>query len=114
MKPIKLEHHLAEQVFAGTKTSTWRLFDDKDLTVGDKIDLIDKVNPDDPSSWRGVGVAIILRVIEKPLGEITEADMEGHEPFESKQQMIDTYRGYYGDKVSEATPVKIVHFRLVD
>jgi len=33
MKTLKLEHELALLVEQGIKTSTWRLYDDKDLSV---------------------------------------------------------------------------------
>ncbi|HVU59373.1 MAG TPA: reverse transcriptase-like protein [Candidatus Saccharimonadales bacterium] len=112
MKSLKLDHQLAEAVIAGTKTSTWRLFDDKDLSVGDQVALIDKVDPTTPSSWVTIGTAIIDEVLEKPLGKITAADMAGHEAFVSREAMLGTYRHYYGERVTWDTPVKILHFRF--
>ena len=43
MKTLKLEHHLAERVLAGEKVSTWRMYDDKNLTAGDTVRVVDKV-----------------------------------------------------------------------
>jgi ribonuclease HI len=110
MKKLKLDHELAELVRNGEKTNTWRLFDDKDLTVNDVVELIDKVNPDQPQSWQVMGTARINKVIEKRFGDITDADYDGHEPHESREVMLATYRSYYGDNVTWDTPVKIVHF----
>jgi ASC-1-like (ASCH) protein len=45
MKTLKLDHELANLVRKGVKTSTWRIFDDKNISVGDDIRFIDKVNP---------------------------------------------------------------------
>ncbi|NOY35708.1 MAG: ASCH domain-containing protein, partial [bacterium] len=39
-KSLKFKEHLVPLVLSGEKISTWRLFDDKDLRVGDKVDLI--------------------------------------------------------------------------
>jgi len=39
MKTVKFRDYLVPLVLSGGKTSTWRLFDDKDLSVGDEIEL---------------------------------------------------------------------------
>jgi ribonuclease HI len=110
MKTIKLDHQLAEDVKNGKKHSTWRLFDDKDLSVDDRVVLVDKVDPRDRNSWVAFGEAIITRVVEKHLGDIGNDDYDGHERFDSPEEMLRTYQGYYGDSVSFKTPVKIVRF----
>jgi ribonuclease HI len=110
MKSLKLDHELAELVMKGEKTSTWRLFDDKDLSVNDDVKLIDKVDPARPESWKAIGIAHINSVIQKRLGDIEAADFEGHEPFTSKQEMVETYRKYYGSDVDFDTVVKIIRF----
>jgi uncharacterized protein YqfB (UPF0267 family) len=40
-KTLKFQHSLVPQILAGTKTATWRLWDDKNLTTGDIIDFLD-------------------------------------------------------------------------
>ena len=110
MKKLKLDHELAQLVLAGEKTSTWRMFDDKDLTVNDELQFIDKVDPAAPQTWRVIGTGRINRIIEKRLGDITDEDYEGHEPHESPQARLQAYRGYYGDRVSMDTPIKMLHF----
>lgn len=114
MKTLKLDHELAALVQKGTKTSTWRIFDDKNIQVGDTLQFVDKVDPDDVSTWAEFGPAEVTDVIEKPLGEITEADFTGHERFESPEKMLETYRNYYGSDVSIGTNIKIIHFKLLD
>ncbi|MFA5178231.1 MAG: ASCH domain-containing protein [Candidatus Paceibacterota bacterium] len=107
MKTLKFRHHLAEEIIAGRKTVTWRLFDDKDLKVGDKVELL---------YWETkekFADAEIINIREKKLGEIEEKDFEGHEKFESKDKMLETYRKYYGDKVDWNAVVKIIEFKLL-
>jgi hypothetical protein len=106
MKTLKFRHQLAEEILIGRKTVTWRLFDDKDLKVGDKIELL---------YWETkekFADAEIIEVREKRLGNIEEKDFEGHEKFESREEMLETYRKYYGDVVDWDTCIKIIKFRL--
>ena len=110
MKKLKLEHELARMVLAGTKTSTWRLFDDKDLSVNDTIELIDKVDPDAPQSWQIIGTATITSVVQKRLGDVTSEDMKGHKGFVSQDDMLRTFKGYYGPNVSSESLIKIIQF----
>lgn len=110
MKTLKLEHKLAELVLSGEKTSTWRMYDDKDLQVDDDISLIDKVDPEDRTTWRTIGTAHVDEVIQKRLGELNELDIRGHEQFSSPEEMLTTYQKYYGPAVSLKTPLKIIRF----
>ena len=42
MKTLKFASHLVQKILSGEKTSTWRLFDDKDLQVGDGLIFVNK------------------------------------------------------------------------
>jgi ribonuclease HI len=110
MKTLKLDHKLAELVQRGKKTSTWRLYDDKDLSVGDEVEFIDKVDPHDRTTWVPAAVGHITQIIEKRIQDLTPEDKIGHEEFNSADQLIDVFRSYYGNGVTGETPVKIVHF----
>ena len=110
MKKLKMDHQLAQAVVRGEKTSTWRVFDDKDLTVNDEVALIDKVEADRPATWRVVGTLHIRKVVQKHFSEIRDEDYVGHGGYGSQQAMLDHFREYYGDRVTLDTPVKIVHF----
>jgi hypothetical protein len=115
MKALKFDHELAIQIAAGQKTSTWRLFDDKNLSVNDEVKLIDKVVGGQPETWQGIGTAIITQVIEKQLGDVdlSGEDMDGHIVFKSPNDMLVTFQGYYGSNVSFQTPVKLIQFKLI-
>lgn len=106
-KIVKFRSHLAQKIKDGKKITTWRLFDDKDLQVGDTIDLINW------ESGEKFGEAEITDVKEKKLGEVDDSDYEGHETFESREEMMQTYRKYYGDKVDENSPLKIIKFKVL-
>ncbi len=110
MKTLKFEHALAQLIVEGKKTATWRLYDDKDLSVNDAVSLIDKIDPAQPETWRVIGIAHVESIIQKRLGDLTPEDHEGHEQFASHDELLRTYRGYYGPQVDERTPVKIVRF----
>jgi len=110
MKTLKLEHNLAQLVAQGIKTSTWRLYDDKDLSVNDVVRLIDKVEPNNPDSWRVIGIGHIDSIVQKRLGDVVDGDYVGHEAFTDHQHMLETYRHYYGPQVDDDTVVKIIRF----
>lgn len=110
MKKLKLEHALAEQVLRGEKRTTWRMFDDKDLSVNNDVELIDKVDPNNPESWRRIGVGHINKVIEKRLGEIEAADMDSYHKYASQAEMLHAFQGYYGSNVTLNTPLKLIYF----
>jgi len=112
VKKLKLDHALAELIKTGQKTSTWRLFDDKDISVNDEVLLVDKVDPKRPDTWRVIGTARIDRVTERRLADITDNDLSEGEAFASRQDMMATYRRYYGPNVTWQTPVKMIHFEF--
>ncbi len=114
MKTLKFNHDLAQLILQGNKTTTWRLYDDKDLSVDDEVRIIDKVDPDVPDSWKVIGFAKINEVVEKRLSDVSDEDMAGHEPFDTQDEMLRTYKQYYGERVTLNTPVKIIHFDFQD
>jgi ribonuclease HI len=112
VKTLKFNHKDAALVLKGEKTSTWRLFDDKDLSVDDEIKFIDKVEPDISKSWQVIGKATVEEIREKKLKNVTKEDMEGHVEFGSNDEMLDYYKNIYGERVTLETPVKIVFFKF--
>lgn len=107
-KAIKFAPELVPLVKDGSKTSTWRLFDDKDLREGDVVDFIAR-----PELVK-FAVAKLTSVIEKPLGELTEEDKKGHEKFSSDEEMYKTYEGYYDKPVGPQTPIKLIRFEILE
>lgn len=103
MKTLKFRSSLADLILKEKKTKTWRLFDDKNLSLGDKIQLI-RWETDEP-----FGQAIIEEVVEKKMGDLTTEDKEGHEKFSSDKEMYKNYSKYYGKPINKDTLVKIIH-----
>ena len=68
MKVLKFRDNLVPLVLSGEKNSTWRLFDDKDLTVGDDIELQVFVTNNKFAE------AKIVEVIEKRFGDLSDDD----------------------------------------
>lgn len=108
MKTLKFASDLVPLVLSGSKTSTWRFFDDKDLKVGDDLSLINK------DTGKEFSKAIIIDVWEKEFGDVDETDLDGHESFKSKDEMFETYKRYYGPEITPKSILKVIRFRLID
>jgi hypothetical protein len=107
-KTLKFAPDLILLVLSGKKNSTWRLWDDKDLSKGDKVDFLDA------KAGAKFATAKLTKVVQKPMGKLTESDKKGHETFRSNEEMYTTYTKYYGRKVGPETLVKIVRFKLIE
>ena len=106
MKIIKFRKSLSEQILRGEKTTTWRLFDDKNLQQGDEVSF---------AVWetgQEFSKAELTSVQEKSFTSLTDEDWHGHEKFSSDEEMYATYKKYYGREVNENTKVKIIKFEL--
>lgn len=108
MKTLKFAPHLVEQILSGEKTSTWRLFDDKDLQESDELIFINK------ETGEQFGTATITSLKTKALGSLADDDWVGHERYASDEEMYASYRKYYGDKVDENSEVKILTFDFTE
>lgn len=104
MKTLKFTPDLVQKILSGNKTSTWRLFDDKNLQEGDELVFINK------ETGEQFGTAKITSLKTRTLGTLTEDDWTGHEKFSSNEEMFATYRNYYGDRVSKNSEVLILTF----
>ena len=108
MKSLKFQPQLAEQIRQGTKTSTWRLFDDKNLQPNDVVDLLEN------GVEKPFALARITQMSVKTLGSLEENDFIGHERYASEEEMYANYRKYYGPEVGPDTIVKILWFELIE
>ena len=108
MKTLKFKDFKARWILGGVKTATMRLFDDKDLKVGDELELINS------DSGEAFSRATITDVLYKKLEEIDDVDLDGHEKWNSKDEMLQSLIKYYGDKVNLDTMVKVIKFKLLN
>jgi hypothetical protein len=106
-KTLKFSKDLVPLITSGEKSSTWRLWDDKNLSVRDRVDFLQA------DSGIRFSTGIIIRVVNKTMGELTAEDKAGHESFQNEEEMYRTYSGYYGRAVTPETPVKICWFEII-
>ncbi|MBU4480120.1 ASCH domain-containing protein [Patescibacteria group bacterium] len=107
MKTLKFRENLSKLILKGDKDTTWRLFDDKDLTEGDEVSFVVK------ETLKEFAKAKIIGMRETTFGELTEEDWDGHEKFESEEEMYKIYSGYYNKEVNKNSLVKIIKFKLI-
>ena len=107
MKTLKFSPELVQLIISGQKTCTWRIFDDKDLKVGDLVTFVKR------PELTPFAEAKLTSVTEKPLKNLTKEDKKGHESFESEEQMYRTYSNYYKQPVNGKTKIKIIHFKIL-
>lgn len=110
MKQLKFEHSFAQSIISGHKTATFRVNDDKDLRVGDQVELVDKVDRDHPTSWVIPGILQIESITQKPLASLSSDSFIRAESFTSRKEMVQVFRRFYGDHIDEHTPVFIIDF----
>jgi len=104
-KTLKFRKYLISLILSSKKDTTWRINDEKDLKINDIVTLI---------NWdtnKVFGEAKIIKVDEKKMADLSENEV-GHEKFKDRQEMLDTYRKYYGDWVGDDTIIKIIKFKL--
>lgn len=106
MKTLKFKPHLAEMIRTGEKTLTWRMFDDKNISVGDELEMLEN------DAEKPFAIALVTKVAEKQLGSLAAEDWIGHERFSSDEEMYQTYTDYYKQPVGPETIVKIIWFDL--
>jgi len=105
MKTIKFTPELTELIKKGEKTTTFRLFNDKNLSSGDRVILATR----DGKKVTNFAGAKLLNVYTKPIKKLNEEDYVGHEPVENP---IEDYKKYYSNKITENTEVKIIRFEI--
>ena len=106
LKKLKFKNELCSLILKGEKTTTWRIFDDKNIAEGDKFIFI---NSDTGEEF---AKAKITEVKETAFKYLNDNDWDGHEKFSSPEEMYKTYSKYYKTKVTKNTIVKIIKFNI--
>lgn len=106
MKTLKFVPGLVPLVLSGEKTTTWRLWDDKNLTVGERVSFLNS------ETGQEFAVAQLTKVYEKPFKDLNEEDWAGHETFNSEAAMYQSYSQMYAREVNPSTLVKIIQFKI--
>ncbi len=105
MKSLKFADPLPDLVLSGEKDTTWRVEDEKQIDVNDRLELCD-------SDGESFAEATVEWVKRTTFDRLTVEDREGHEPFASEEEMYETYEQYYGREITADTPLKVIKFRL--
>ena len=83
MKLLHFSEPLPDIILEGSKDTTWRINDQKDISIDDILSLC---HNDGTEFAR----AKVLWVKETKFGLLTEDDKEGHEKFSSDEEMYTT------------------------
>jgi hypothetical protein len=106
MKRLRFAEPLPGLVLDGSKDATWRIDDEKEITVNDTLSLCKRT---DNSEFAQAEVSWVKMTT---FGSLTSEDMEGHEKFSSHQEMLDTYSKYYNLTVTDDTVLKVIKFKI--
>jgi len=106
MKTLKFKSNLVPLILNGSKTVSWRLFDDKNLSNGDNLSFINS------ETLKEFTKAKVVSVVEKTFDEIWKYGYSGHEIYSSKNEMIAKFTDYYKIPLDGKTKVKIIKFKL--
>ena len=105
MKKLRFAPHLVPLVLKGSKTTTWRLFDDKDLQVNDIFEMLHSETQEKFATGKITSINITT------FKNLKKEDHQGHESY---KDVIKAYQKYYSDKkVDENTELKIIKFKLI-
>lgn len=109
-KQIKFEHQQAIDIRTGRKTASFRFFDDKNIRVGDELEIVDKVERDNPASWQRIGTIHVTEVLEKLVRDIYQGDWAGSETYPDQETFLQTMSDQYNRIIEPITPLKIIRF----
>ncbi len=108
MKTLKFSEKLVQGILSGEKYKTWRLFDDKNLSIGEIVQLVNR------QDGHVFATAEIFKISEKSLKDVVHEDEIGNGGFyKSNEDMYRVLQGYYSGSVTPETVVKIVEFKLI-
>ena len=107
MKTLKFADPLPSLILSGEKNTTWRIEDEKYLSVNDIVSCLKKT---DLSKFAKIK---IISVKETTFEYLSTEDKEGHEKFESNDEMYRTYSKYYSMEVKPETELKVIKFMLL-
>mgnify|MGYP001192832002 CR=1 FL=1 len=112
MKSLKFNHIEAENIIRGKQTATLRMYDDKNLSVNDVFEVIDKVKEDDKATWKVIGLATITRITEHKISQL-EIGKGNFERYGSMTELYEQMALFYGDVIDDSTPIKVIEFEFV-
>jgi hypothetical protein len=105
MKQLKFRTHLVDKILSEQKTTTWRLFDEQGLAVGDTVSFV-RTETGEPFAE-----AEITTCVEKKIKDLSPADYESNN-YQDREQMMSVVTKYYPKPINADTVVKLINFTL--
>lgn len=107
IKRLKFRSSMVPGILDGSKTCTWRMFDEKDLQAGDEIVYVEK------ETGREFARGSLVSVKDSSLAKLKPEDYEGQSEGDwSNTELLSDFQQTYGEDVTLDTPLKIVRFRI--
>ena len=110
MKQLKFSHTQAQLVHRGEKRVTLRL-GNPPFAIGDRVQLVDKTTSDKPDAWKITGEMIITGVHTQRLHDVPKELLAQTELASAGDTLISLLRRFYGEQVSEESPVSLIYFQ---
>jgi ribonuclease HI/uncharacterized protein YqfB (UPF0267 family) len=107
MNKIKFDSTLVADVQNGKKIATFRYGNDKQYHVGEIVELVNSKTSD------VFATAEIEQITEKRIKNLNAYDYEGHETYDSQEELINVMNDYYDGVITPESPIKIVKFKLI-
>ena len=112
MKYLKFNHDYAVSIFEGLKNKTIRI-DDKNIRVGDVIQLVDKVSSNKPQQWTITGEINVKGIQVFKLDDVPLELLESSELVSlDRDSLYDFLRRFYGEEIDGESIVKIITFEF--
>ena len=113
MKQLKFEHNFAQAIIKGERQTTLRI-DDKDIRVGEVIQLVDKASSNKPQEWTIPGELSVVGVQAFLLGSLPIDLLNNTELGEVSRDGLYTFlRRFYGEHINDETVIKLIQFHFV-
>lgn len=107
-KTLTFSHPLPKMVLDWIKDTSRRINDEKNISVWDIIDLLDREN-----NFEIFWIAKVIWVKCTTFWNLTQEDREWHEKFNNNEEIYKTYSSYYWFQVTENTELKVIKFKLI-
>lgn len=110
MKQLKFEHLFAQEIVLNKRNTTLRI-DDKNIMIGEKVQLVDKISSNKPQEWEVPGE---LYITGKQMFQLDNMPLELLKNTELDSADKDTFysflRRFYGEYISPDTVISLLSF----
>jgi hypothetical protein len=108
LKQVKFMSKFRNDILSGKKNSTWRLFDDKDLSEGNVVEFLIWETKEPFAKAR------VTKVVVKKFSDINKGDFDASHQYSSDEEMYKVFEEHYNRPVDKDTFVKIVQYEILE